>query len=64
MNRIPAEADQKDYVSYSVLINGLEVNAVYSRNSIDDIFLPLLRKLTKIQKKNSTGDRHISSHTK
>ena len=36
MNRIPAEADQKDYVSYSVLINGLEVNAVYSRNSIDD----------------------------
>ena len=37
-------------VSYSVLINGLEVNAVYSRESIEGIFLPLLRRLTRMQK--------------
>jgi len=30
MNRIPAEADQKDYVSYSVLINGLEADKATS----------------------------------
>ena len=31
--------DQKEYVSYSVMINGIEVNAVYSRESIDGICL-------------------------
>ena len=49
MNRILTELDQKDYVSYSVLINGIEVNAVYSRDSIDGIFLSLLRRLTRMQ---------------
>ena len=29
--------DQKEYVSFSVMINGIEVNAVYSRESIDGI---------------------------
>lgn len=43
--------DRRNYISYSVLINGLEVNAVYRRESIEGIFLPLLRKLTKMQKK-------------
>ena len=43
-------ADQRNYISHNVLINGLEVNAVYSRDSIEGIFLPLLRKLTKMQK--------------
>ena len=42
--------DQKEFESFSVQINGLEVNAVYSRDSIEGIFLPLLRKLTKMQK--------------
>ena len=42
--------DQKNYVSQNVMINGLQVNAVYSRDSIEGIFLPLLRKLTKMQK--------------
>jgi hypothetical protein len=42
--------DRRNYISYSVLINGLEVNAVYRRESIEGIFLPLLRKLTKMQK--------------
>ncbi len=41
--------EQKEYINHNVLINGLEVNAVYSRESIEDIFLPLLRKLTKMQ---------------
>ena len=45
--------EQKDYVSYSVLINGIEVNAVYSRDSIDGIFRPLLRRLTRIQKEKN-----------
>ena len=42
--------DQKEFESFSVQINGLEVNAVYSRESIEGIFLPLLRRLTKMQK--------------
>ena len=42
--------NRRNYISYSVLINGLEVNAVYRRESIEGIFLPLLRKLTKMQK--------------
>ena len=45
-----SSVNQKDNVSYNVMINGLEVNAVYSRDSIEGIFLPLLRKLTKMQK--------------
>lgn len=43
--------EQKDYVSYSVLINGIEVNAVYSRDNIDGIFRPLLRRLTRMAKR-------------
>ena len=45
--------EQKDYVSYSVLINGIEVNAVYSRDSIDGIFRPLLRRLTRMQREKN-----------
>lgn len=41
--------EKREYISHSVLINGIEVNAVYSRDSIEGIFLPLLRKLTKMQ---------------
>ncbi len=37
-------------VSYDVLINGLEVHAQYSRHSIEEIFLPLLRRLTAMQR--------------
>ena len=43
------QVEKREYISYSVLINGLEVNAVYNRDSIEGIFLPLLRKLTKMQ---------------
>lgn len=46
--------NQRDYIQHSVQINGLEVHAVYSRESIEGIFLPLLRKLTKMQKKKGS----------
>ena len=45
--------DPEDPVRFDVRINGLEVNAVYSRDSIENIFVPLLRKLTKMQKKKN-----------
>ena len=43
-------AGQKEFVRYNVLVNGIEVNAVYSKAGIEGIFLPLLRRLTKMQK--------------
>ena len=46
--KLPVE--QREYISHNVMINGLEVNAVYSQDSIEGLFLPLLRKLTKMQK--------------
>ena len=36
-------------------INGITVNACYSKQSVEDIFIPLLRKLTDLQK--SKGSR-------
>ena len=45
--------DKKDYENYHVLINGIEVEAVYSCDSIECIFLPLLRRLTKMQKEKN-----------
>ncbi|MEE1109296.1 MAG: kinase, partial [Lachnospiraceae bacterium] len=38
---------------FDVRINGLEVNAVYSRDSIENIFVPLLRKLTKMRREKN-----------
>lgn len=35
---------------YNVKINGLSVEAHYSESNINDIFIPLLRHLTKLQK--------------
>ena len=37
-------------ITHDVLINGLEVHAGYSRKAVDEIFLPLLRTLTGMQK--------------
>ena len=42
-----------DLVRYDVSINGLEVNAVYSRDSIENIFVPLLRKLTRMRREKN-----------
>lgn len=36
-------------MNFPLLINGLPVNAYYSESSVNDIFLPLLRRLTKMQ---------------
>ena len=35
---------------YRVMINGIEVNARYSRRAEEEIFLPLLRKLTALRR--------------
>ena len=35
---------------YRVMINGIEVNARYSRRAEEEIFLPLLRRWTEMQK--------------
>lgn len=41
------------FTDYNIEINGLSVKARYSEESINNIFLPLLRKLTKIQKEKN-----------
>ena len=37
-------------VDYSVEINGIQVEAAYSENSVNELFLPLLKHLTDMQK--------------
>ena len=37
-----------DMINYQVTINGISVAASYSEKAVDEIFLPLLRKLTEI----------------
>lgn len=37
---------------YNVIINGIEVNARYDEKNINEIFLPLLRDLTDLHRKN------------
>ena len=37
-------------MNYDVVINGIKVSASYSKESIDEIFIPLLKKLSIIQK--------------
>ena len=36
-------------IDYQVTINGIDVAASYSERAVEEIFLPLLRKLTKLQ---------------
>lgn len=40
-------------MKYSAIINGLQVDAVYSEESIYDIFIPLLRRLTELQRREN-----------
>lgn len=42
-------------MKYDVVINGIEVNARYSEKSINEIFIPLLKKLKSIQEEK--GER-------
>ena len=43
-------------IAYQVTINGISVTASYSEQAVDEIFLPLLRKLTGIQKKKGRSN--------
>ena len=36
-------------IRHRVMINGIEVDARFSRRAVEEIFLPLLRKLTVMQ---------------
>ena len=36
-------------IDYPVTINGIQVNAQYSQRAVEEIFLPLLRRLTALQ---------------
>ncbi len=40
---------------YNVKINGIEVNARYDEKNINEIFLPLVRDLTDLHRKNRRG---------
>ena len=37
-------------MEYDVRVNGIQVTARYSQRAIDEIFLPLLRRLTALQR--------------
>ena len=43
--------DRQYMITYQVTINGISVDASYSEQAVDGIFLPLLRRLTALQKK-------------
>ena len=36
-------------MDYKVTINGIPVDAHYSEHAVDEIFVPLLKKLTELQ---------------
>ena len=46
---------RNEMIRYDVTINGIDVDAVYSEEAVNGIFLPLLKKLTELQK--SEGKR-------
>ncbi len=50
MNTEKTTEKDNEYIFHHVLINGLEVRARYSRKAVDEIFLPLLETLTRLQK--------------
>ena len=42
--------EAENMISYQVNINGIEVSASYSRRAAEEIFLPLLRRLSALQR--------------
>ena len=40
-------------MNYSVNINGIDVNASYSDDNVEEIFVPLLQRLTDLQKQKN-----------
>jgi len=47
------ESYKKNYNEYKLIVNGLNVYAHYSKTNIREIFIPLLKRLTKLQKEKS-----------
>lgn len=44
-------------MEHNVLVNGIEVNAVYSERAVNELFIPLLKKLSDMQLTvDSNGD--------
>ena len=41
-------------MKHSVLVNGIRVDAVYSEQAVHEIFVPLLKKLTVLQRKKGS----------
>ena len=41
-------------IRHRALINGIEVEAVYTEQAVNDIFLPLLKKLTAMQEEKGS----------
>ena len=38
-------------INHNVIINGIDVSAIYSERAVDEIFIPLLKRLTMLQAK-------------
>ena len=44
-------------IEHNVTINGIVVNAEYSEQSVDGIFIPLLKQLTQLQQQQVLRQR-------
>lgn len=44
-------------MEYPVVINGIRFTAFYREQTVEEIFLPLLRKLTEMQKEKGKQPR-------
>ncbi len=47
------ESSKKDYNEYKLIVNGLNVYAHYTNANVKEIFISLLKRLTKLQKEKS-----------
>ena len=45
------ERPETGMIEHDVMINGIAVNAQYSERSVNEIFIPLLKRLTQMQQK-------------
>ena len=48
-----SEDSERNMIEHFVTINGIEVAASYTEKAVDEIFLPLLRKLSALQKQKA-----------
>ena len=42
-------------MEYTTEINGIQVNAVYSEETVQQVFMPLLQHLQALRRENSAG---------